>query len=215
MIEILRKIIKDTKKDITSIVVVILPLIAFIIIKISMAFLTVFKNYALVLDVIESIFITVCVSLIISLFIINSKIKKINKCLIVNYLVSFIYIFIILLILNLSKLSFLNILFLSLSESAVGIILVMLTISYANSKESAIKMMSLSSVFVLANILPLLIPGSNNLSLSFVPTLWIGKYLYNGYFVFILWFVMILAIWLLLLFIKFKLSQRNIQNHHN
>ena len=171
MIEILRKIIKDTKKDITSIVVVILPLIAFIIIKISMAFLTVFKNYALVLDVIESIFITVCVSLIISLFIINNKIKKINKCLIVNYLVSFIYIFIILLILNLSKLSFLNILFLSLSESAVGIILVMLTISYANSKESAIKMMSLSSVFVLANILPLLIPGSNNLSLSFVPTI--------------------------------------------
>lgn len=210
MLEILKDIINDTKKDITSIVVVILPLIAFIIIKISTIFLTSFKNYALVFDVIESISITICISLIVSLSIINNKIKKIDKCLAINYLISFIYIFIILLTLNMSKLSIFNILFLSLSESAVGTVLLMLTISYANSKESAIKMMSLSSAFMLANILPLLVPGTANLSLSFIPTLWIGKYLYSGYFIFILWFIMILAIWILLLFIKFKLSQRDI-----
>lgn len=215
MKEIFKEIVEDTRKDITSVVMLLLPLLAFIILEVSIIFLESTHHYLLVFDILEALFITICVSLIMALFIINRKIKKVKKYVFIDFLVSFVYIFIVLFILNLSRLSFINVLFLSLSESLVGVTLLMLTICFANTKETAVKMMSLASVFALANILPLVLPGSMNLSLSFIPSLWIGKYLYSNYFVFILWFIMIEAIWLLLLFIKFTLSQSNIKNHHN
>lgn len=215
MKEIFKEIVEDTRKDITSVVMLLLPLLAFIILEISIIFLESTHHYLLVFDILEALFITICVSLIMALFIINRKIKKVRKYVFIDFLVSFVYIFIVLFILNLSRLSFINVLFLSLSESLVGVTLLMLTICFANTKESAVKMMSLSSAFALANILPIVVPGSASLSLSFIPSLWIGKYLYSHYFIFILWFIMIEAIWLLLLFIKFTLSQSDIKNHHN
>ncbi len=223
MNEVLKQAFTKIKKDASYIIILLIPLVVAIFIRITIPFIDSLNNYLKLFDVLVALLITIGVSLVISLLIIedleeygSKKLlytnKKINNYLsnrlLANIVITVIYIFLVLLIIPLSNLKITDLLILSILDALAGVSLVTMTVYYSNTKEQVFKYMSLSSIYVLGAMLPFLIFNANIYYFGVIPTLWISKYFHNGLPLFPFWSIMISIIWIMYFRIKFYIKHK-------
>lgn len=76
---------------------------------------------------------------------------------------------------GLTKLSIMEILFLSLAGSLQGIVIALLIVSLSSNKLEGMAVTKLSSLMILGAVVPYFVPAPIDLCMCFVPSFWVGK----------------------------------------
>lgn len=199
---------KYIKKDITSILVLLVPVVLTVLIRITIPFFN-FQNIYRIFDALIGLIVAICVSFIIVLYIIDDKrmnkrsLKELLLRLLVSMIVTFIYAILLILIFKISDISFKNILMIGLLNSFFSLPIIMMTIAFAKDRKSAIKVMSLTTIYIVVLAIPYVTWGLKQFCLSFVPSFWLGKYIYNFLNIYIFWGIGMSLIWSVIFRIKY------------
>ncbi|MGM9532914.1 ABC transporter permease [Intestinibacter sp.] len=107
-------------------------------------------------------------------------------------------------IFKLTALCFTEILFLSISGTLQGIIIALIIVTLSTNKLEGMAVTKLSTLTILGILGPYFLPSNAQYVLSFLPSFWIAKSIYDKELIYMILSIFISSVWIFILLKKFK-----------
>lgn len=122
-------------------------------------------------------------------------------------LVAFFVTLILLPIFNLSALSLLSVILLSIAGTLQGLIIALIVVTFSTNKLEGIALTKLSSILLVSSFVPYFVKHNAQYVLSFIPSFWIGKSLCEQKLAFLFVAFLLEILWILVLSLFYKKKQ--------